>query len=170
MAKNIESKVADTILERTHEVTIGENKYNAAQPTTATLIAVSEYVAQLPQVKLDSNDILSESLRVAKDCRVLGDIVAVLILGEGNNRQPATRKKNRFLSFFDKTENDTKQTVLAKEILTTLSPRQLNQVVIDLLKRMEIADFFGLTTSLIEVNLTAATKMEVVEKTTASGQ
>ncbi|MCC8155482.1 MAG: hypothetical protein LIP01_15645 [Tannerellaceae bacterium] len=51
MAKTIESKVADTILERKMKLEIGGKYYEVAPPTTATLILVSELVAQLPPYK-----------------------------------------------------------------------------------------------------------------------
>lgn len=168
-AKKIESKVADAILQRTKEIGIGGAAYNVAPPTTATLILVSELVAQMPQIKLDAKNILSESLLIAKDCRVLGDIAAVLILGAKNLRQKKTIERKGFWGLFCPPIEVVidKQAELSGAILQSYSPKKLNELIIELLTGMEISDFFGLSTSLIEVNLTRATRE--VEKTTASG-
>lgn len=51
---------------------------------------------------------------------------------------------------------------LAKTLLEELTPRDLHNLTAQLLQRMQLADFFGLTTFLIEINLTRPTR-EVVE-------
>ena len=48
-----------------------------------------------------------------------------------------------------------------------MSPKKVNEMVIDLLETMEIADFFQLTASLREVNLIRRTKE--AEKTKKTG-
>ena len=53
-----------------------------------------------------------------------------------------------------------KKTELAKELLEDLSPRELNQIVSQILSKMQIADFFGLTTFLTELNLLHPRKVE----------
>jgi len=100
MGKTIESKTAEAILERKKQITIGDQTYEVAQPTMATLILVSELVSQLPQTRMDPENILTETLRVAKDCRILGDIIAVLILGEENiHTQTKPPRKTPWWSF-----------------------------------------------------------------------
>ena len=79
--RTLEEKAADTILQRAAKVKIGGTEYEAAPPSIATLILVSEAVSRLPQRKLDDKSIVSECLAVAKDCRPLGEIAAILILG-----------------------------------------------------------------------------------------
>lgn len=81
---NIETKVADTILQKPYRVQVGEETYTVAPPSIATIILASELIAQLPGLKLDTKQVMFESLFVAKDCKVLGDIVATLILGADN--------------------------------------------------------------------------------------
>lgn len=51
--KTLEEKVADTILQKSDEITIGEKTYKIAPPTTATLILASEAVSRLPKTVLD---------------------------------------------------------------------------------------------------------------------
>lgn len=170
MEKTIESKTAETILERKKQITIGDQTYEVAPPTMATLILVSELVSQLPQTTMDPANILTETLRVAKDCRILGDIIAVLILGEENiNPELKPPRKTPWWALSRDQEVKTNpREELAAKILKTLGPKRTKEIAVEILKGMEIADFFGLTTSLIEVNLTQKTRE--VEKTTASGQ
>lgn len=81
MNKTIEQTVAETILEQPFEVKVGEKSYQVASASTATLILVSEAISQLPHIALDTEKVVEETLSVAKDCRILGDIAAILILG-----------------------------------------------------------------------------------------
>ena len=177
MAGTIESKVKQTILQEPIEVTIGGVLYKAAPPSVATLICVSEAVSLLPHIRLEPEKVVDEVLSVAKDCRPLGDIVAILVLGAKGltetRREVKTVEKRRFCGLIKEQEQvevveviDHKSN-LAKTILEELSPRELKTLVGTLLEKMEIGHFFGLTTSLIEANLLRPTR-EVV--TTASGQ
>lgn len=168
--KKAESKVAETILQKTQEVTIGNQTYLVAPPSTATLILVSELVAQMPQIELNTQEIMSESLRIAKDCKVLGDIVAVLILGAKNiTKQMVKVRMYRFFGLipcFEEVEIDN-QKILAKEILEDVPPIELNTIVQKLLSGLDTAFFFSVSSFLIGVNLTKPTKQE---ETIQSGQ
>lgn len=171
--ETIEQRVARSILEKKQEVEIAGETYQVAPPTTATLIEVSAIVSTLPAVELDPDNILIESLRVAKDCRQIGDIIAVLVLGEGNDTTTTKKvpRKGRkwYQSKFIEVEETGRQALARKAL--QLSPSKLQTVLTQLLLSMEIGDFFGVTTSLIEVNLTRQTKeTKEVGKTTASGQ
>ncbi|MCX6222485.1 MAG: hypothetical protein NTZ69_16055 [Bacteroidia bacterium] len=81
MKKTIETKAADTILEKPKGVTIGAKTYTVAPPTVRTLIEASKLIAQLPAIKLDTGNVLMESMAIAKDCEIMGEILAVLIMG-----------------------------------------------------------------------------------------
>lgn len=166
----IEQKTAETILEKPRTIVVGNETFQVAPPTTATIIEVSELVSQLPAIPTDSNNIAQEALLIAKDCRILGDIVAVLVLGEANLEETRVTKKRRFFGLITETKTEIidRKKELSKKLLRTLSPSKLNQLVIQILSGMEIADFFGLTTSLIEINITRQTRGVV--KTIASGQ
>jgi len=168
MEKTIEQKVAETVLQRTTEVLIGGKTFHISPPSTATLIRVSELVSLMPGIKLDPKNIVVESLRVAKDCKVLGEITAVMVLGEGLPHRVQKIKDKGLRGFLGGTTEEVVDPYkeLAHEVLHSLTAKQLNALIIQLLKQMEIADFFGLTTSLIEVNLLQATR-EV--EMTASG-
>lgn len=167
----IESKVSKTVLQQTEEITVGGETMEVAPPSTATLILVSEETAKLPSIKLDSENIAGEVLYVAKDCRVLGDIVAILILGAKNLRTTKIVEERRFFGLITERREITidNKAELAKKLLEDITPRELHNLTVRLLKALQIADFFGLTTSLIEVNLIRQTR-EVESETTAFGQ
>lgn len=170
MEETLESKVADTLLQKTREVKIGNKTYKAAPPSTATLILVSEAVSYLPKRRLSIKDIAAESLSVAKDCKYLGDIAAILILGARNItatiRTQRTERKPCFWGLFSREVTYMTDTVidqkekLSKEILETLSPHELNELITQLLSGMELGDFFALTTFLTEINLLRQTKVD----------
>ena len=160
MPNNIERKVAETILQKLQEIQIGEETYQVAPPTTATLILASEFISELPAIQLDSKSVLTETLYIAKDCRVLGDILAVLVLGAKNVRTTKEIVKKRLFGLVKDSEQIIidNQAELAEKILYNVSPRELNAILANLLKTMQISDFFGLTTSLIEINLLRQTR------------
>lgn len=170
MDKTIEQKVAETILQKATEVKVGDKTYSVAPPTTATLILVSEAVSQLPHLKLDEKNIVGEVLSVAKDCRVLGDVAAILILGAKGLTETVTRRRHVFWPFnrIEVTETIDRKAELSREILDNCSPSELHNIIANLLGGLDLGDFFGLTTFLTEVNLLRQTKVET--ETTASGQ
>ena len=150
--KTIEQKAAETILQTPVEVKVGSKTYMTAPPSTATLILASEAVSRLPHVVLDPKNVVEESLSIAKDCRALGDIVAIFILGAKNLKEKVKVQKNR-----------------EKRYLWGLFKRQeLYDLTVTVLQRMNLTDFFGLTTFLIEINLMRQTKVET--EATAPGQ
>lgn len=153
--ETIESKVAGAVLEKAIPVTVGGKIYKIAPPSTGTLILVSEKIAELPADW--QGDVFDAVLRNAKDCRALGDIAAILVLGAARieSNRPKWLKKD--------------QAALAKHLLNTVSIAGLKLIIKTGLSSLGVGDFFGLTTSLIDVNLLKRTKVEVV-KTTASGQ
>lgn len=95
MNKTIEQTVAETILEQPFEVKVGEKSYQVASASTATLILVSEAISQLPHIALDTEKVVEETLSVAKDCRILGDIAAILILGAKNITEKKKFRKSK---------------------------------------------------------------------------
>lgn len=172
--KTIEQKVAETILQTPEEVTIGGRKYSVAPPSTATLILVSEAVSRLPAVSPETDKIVEYTLAFARDCRPLGEIVAIMILGarglECTEKVKELRLDGSYLFGLFKQYREVeverridKKSELAKELLETLSPSELHELTATLLKKMQIADFFGLTTFLTEINMLRQTKVEEEE-------
>lgn len=166
---SIEKQVAATVLQKPIEETIGGETYQIAPPSCATIILASELVAQLPAIQLNPENIASETLYVAKDCRILGDLLAVLILGAKGVRERKEVVKKRFWGLIRETEiiEVDKQAELAKKLLLDVGPKEIRSAVARLLDKLEIGDFFGFTTSLLEINLLRQTR-EVT--TTAFGQ
>lgn len=185
MTENIETKVARTILQEPEKITVGDTVYQVAPPSTATLILVSEAAARMPQEKLDPERIVDEVLSIAKDCRPIGEFAAILILGAKGLTETRKAVKTVEKTVYEPilfgllkrprviTETVEEEVMidrkaeLSKALLEDLSPRELHNLTARLLQRMQIADFFGLTTFLIETNLLRQTR-EV--ETTASGQ
>lgn len=156
---SIEEKVTNTILEKETEIKVCKTKYQVSSPSVATLIEVSRLIAKLPFIDGNAENFFAEALRNAKDCEVLGDIAATLILGY--------KPKPKLRGWFYITRRELKYRKLKTEILE-MSPKGLNKLISNLLARMEISDFFGLTISLSEVNLLKPSKE--MGETTASGQ
>lgn len=176
MEKTIEQQVAQTVLQQPKEIKIGDKTYKVAPPSLATLILVSEAVSHLPHIKLDDKRVMQEVLSVAKDCRELGDIAAILIIGAKHvndevKRQQKTRKRLLW-GLFSKTRTETiietRKEALSRELLEDVTPSELHSIIAEILLQMEVGDFFGLTTFLTEANLTRQTKVETAQ--TASGQ
>lgn len=143
MGETQEQKTASAILQAGELVNVGGAKYTVPPPTIATLILVSEHVSKLPklQIKEDSN-VVFETLRIAKDCTPVIDIVVTLLLG--------AKVMNSYMHFATKNK--------AYKRVLNLSPNELSELTLTLLKRHETESFFVLTTSLIEINMTKPTK------------
>ena len=168
--KTIEEKVGFTILESDKTVIIDGDTYNVAPPTTATLIMVSELVSKLPHIKMNSEMLLEECLANAKDFRIIGEIAAILILGAKRCKDTRKIRENKGKRLFRdainlccKNASSVKQSTekqLSNRILMSMSPKDLSGLIMKLLGGMQIADFFGITAFLTEVNLLRATKQE----------
>lgn len=168
MEKTIEQKVAEAILQKEVKINIGGKEYTAASPSTATLILVSEAVSLLPHTKLDPDNVVGDCLSIAKDCRALGDVAAILLVGAHHIndiiRTPHTEEKRCLWGLFKYKRTvireESKKKATARELLETLKPSELNALIAQLLQGMELGDFFGLTTFLTEINLLRRTKVE----------
>ena len=150
MGKTIESKAAKTILQKPETIKVGNETFEVAPPSTATLILLSEAVSKLPNYKLDEDRLFTEVLATAQDCKPLGEIGAILILGA----KRINERRKLFGIINRKSEKDR----LSQKLLTDLTPRELNDVIAKILQSLEIGNFFGLTTSLTEVNLLRQTR------------
>lgn len=173
-AQTIETQVANAILEKPFEVSIAGSTHLVPPPTIATLIEVSGLISQMPEVDLTAiseSQIIYEVLAKAPKCRVIGDILAVLILGH-KGAKPYTKEEStgrlwprtRLVEYNPRRD-------LAQAIIEDETPRKISDAIVEILLRMEGRDFFAITTSLYEINLLKATKRangEVV-KTTQSG-
>lgn len=179
--ETIEKKVTDAILQRaTSVLEVNGVSYPIAPPTPATLILISEQIAEMPGMNLEAENILLEVLSKAKHCEPIGKIAAILILGAKRVKEHRTVKIEKVVptSVFSwkklrKVTKYQKELVevdeldhLASLILEDCSNRTLRDIVAQRLNDMQVSDFFGITTSLSEVNLLKRTK----EVETASGE
>ncbi len=155
--ETIESKVAETILQEPKTIKIGEKTFSVPSPTPATLIQVSKLISFLPSVKLNGANFIYETLAIADKSEVIGTIAATLILGV-NKQTNALLKKESRLKWLRIKKRKNIYEVLGEEILLSVSNEELESLIIDGLKRLEIQPFFQIITSLLEVNLLKATR------------
>ena len=165
-----EEKVAGEILQKPEEIRAGGRTYLFNPPSVATLIMVSEAVSRLPRLELDKGNIVSETLRVAKDCRKIGEILAIFLIGAKRIREEEKVSKKgwkRLAWAFRRRKDPGTVDRLASRLLEELSPKEMQSLAVQLITRMQTTDFFGLITFLIESSMTRPTK---VMETTASGR
>lgn len=178
---NLESKVADAILERTTDIiTIDGRDYPIGPPSAGTLILVSELVADMPDIAEKPENYYQEVLRIARDVSVLGRIVATLILGAKRikeqrkvmasasvERKKWSWRKLRKVSFMT-TETAEKLEIdyLSERLLDEVTNETLLKIVAKRLGMLQIKDFFELTTFLSVANRLKPTR----EVETASGE
>lgn len=171
--ESIEKKVTDAILQRSSlNIEIEGNVYPIAPATPATLILVSELVADMPEINTDAENLLFETLRTAKDCKVIGTIVATLILGAKRIKENnvitvpyrvqtssfSWRKLRKVTSYKTVAKEMTELEHLSGIILENCNPTLISEIVSKRLMDMGISDFFGLTTSLSAANLIRKTR------------
>lgn len=156
MEKTIEQRTADTITQQEGQVVIGSHTFRLVPPSSATLIEASAAASRLPRVTLDGTDVLSEVIRISKDCTAVGEVVAILLCGA----KGAKRRGVRHWAHKMKVRR------MTAHLLEDLTPSELQQLAVALLNHSDVSSFFALTAFLVEANLTKPTKAV----TTASGQ
>lgn len=162
--KTIEQKAGQTIRQQPTPITIGRKAYQVKPASVATIILVSEIVSTMPDKTIQDLTKLEWSLAFGRDCRPISEMAAALILGEKRyTRAQHPGLLHRILYRRDRE--------LPQYISREYTPDQFTILMEQLVGSMEIDDFFGLTTSLIEINILRRTATtEVVKKTTASGR
>lgn len=153
----IEARVAETVLERPRRLEVRGRAYTVRPATVATLIAASAAVGRLPAVRMDAENVAAEVLSVAGDCGPLGDFAALLILGVAPPVGSGT-PWGRLWGMLASRRRARARRRLAAELLAGLTPGELNDLTVQLLSTMGLADFFALTTFLSEVNLLRQTR------------
>lgn len=157
----IESKTARTVLQSQFKVRVGTEVYRVAPPTLSTLIRVSELIATLP--KEDGREAVFWALDNAKQAKVIGDIVATIVLGANNLDKEVIRVKS-FLGFRYKKKVSLYKEV--KEQTIGMDSASLSNLLAGLLSEaLDATAFFLLTTFLRGQNILKRTK-----EMTPSGQ
>lgn len=191
MKETIEQRTARAILETDQEtIRIGDQDYTFGKPTLATIIMVSELASQLPTFprEVDSSGVVHAVMQGAKDERVIGKILACLILGakriKENRRivipfKPEENKPRRRWQFWKRdtfTPKPIAKTMLeyeyvAQEALDNLDVSDAVAIISQRLGKLNISGFFALTTSLkTEEDMLKPTKGGVESQTTQYGQ
>ena len=169
----MEKQVAKILLGLGEQLEIDGRTYTVAPPTPATLIMVSAMVTDLPNITQEGN--LAHILMTAKDCEVIGRIIATIILGAKRVKEcHLVDVPKKYISKkwswrkFRKIPTETQETArvceldyLADKILSELSPRVTGQFLAKLLGQMQLADFFAITASLKGITITKPTKEAV---------
>lgn len=164
MKETIEKLVAGAILEEPIEIMVLGEIYKIAPPTARTLIKASEYISQLPKLNIDAEcdekQIANEVLANAFKCEFIGDILAILMLG--NNGLKTTKKicNKRFFGLrktYEEIEVNN-QAILAEKLLDNLPPKTILMLIYEILRLIDVNVFFSLITSLQEINLLSKTK------------
>lgn len=152
--KTIEQQTAEAILQTESKTfTVAGREYEVGKPTVATIIMCSELISQLPEIReVSPEDIVNETLRVAKDLSLIGRIAATLMLGA--KRVLEHRKIDVESVQIEEVE------YIAQNILLEYSPSELATLITGRLTKLEIGSFFGITTSLAEANILKPTRSE----------
>lgn len=173
---DIQSRVADELLQAPESFSFGGMKYSIAPPTFGTLTRVSAMLARIPaeperpEKGKEFETIISSAYKYG----IIPRIVALLILGAKEATEPASsggigkplsrlfkRKETAVIA------RKTKLDALAEKLDLEASPSELKDAIAPLLERLELKDFFVLTTFLHRINVTKPTK---VGEATAPGQ
>ena len=171
----IEELIGETILQDSKPVEIkGVGTLTVAHPSVATLIEVSKTIGRLPvmpSIRGREQEALPFTLAHARDCAIIGDVVAVLLLGKkgisrkvDNCSRAKSWKNNRFFRLFRK--KVLLRTVLAQALLEEYTPEQLQAIIVECLGMQQVAFFLNIITSLNDANVLRQTRSE----TTASGR
>lgn len=179
MKKTAEQKLNEAILQKKSKAVIGGKEFEIAPPCIATLYEVSALISNLPALDINTEDPIGETLRIAKDCKVEADIIAMLILGARENgyleeiKESKTivedvietklfgliRQNKQVEKAVETTRTVDRFVELKNFILYNAKPSELQSVLVDILvNRMEIGFFLQITTSLSAVNMTKPTK------------
>ena len=92
-------------------------------------------------------------MAVATSCEPIGRIAAILLLGARKGKSSSALKEALWRA---------RTRRYGRELLRSLTPDEMKDLIIGILNGAKVGDFFGLTTSLIEVNLLRRTKAEEV--------
>ena len=173
---NIQSRVADELLQTPETFYFGGVRYSVPPPTFGTLTRVSGMLARIPSEGITAEEgkefgaIISSAYKYG----VVPRIVALLILGAKEAAEPAQKSRGGFPLFrlFRRKKDaviagKTKLDALTERLDLEASPGELKDAIVPLLERLELKDFFVLTTFLHRLNVTKPTK---VEEATAPGR
>lgn len=162
MARNVQKKVSEAVLQEARTIKLGGRIYRVAPPTVGTLIMASAKIAELPEeMEVRKGREKEDLIAQAKDFVALPEILAILILGakkikEGRSGLAAWLGARRYGR-------------LTRRITESASPAEMREVILPMLDSLQLKDFFVVTTFLQGINMTKPTKVETQTEATASG-
>lgn len=160
MSKTIEKSVAETLLQKNKAVEIGGVAYEVAPPSAATLILVSELLAETPSLDAKTDDeVLRWTLKNARNCKFLGQIIATIVLGARRIDEKKVVEKKVFFGLIKYKTKTTLKDYISKESLFDPIDKTV-ELATELLSGLNVGGFFFTITFLNEVNLTKQTKTE----------
>lgn len=155
---HLEALTADTLLQNPVAITIGDEKMMVSKPTLGTLAEASKYIALLPDLeKTDWEQSISYSFANAERCSVIGDVLAILILGRKIAAEEVTVKTGGFWKW-KRTEVKTRREILAKRILDECSCEDIMEILTEVISINKLAFFLKITAFLRETNLLRKTR------------
>lgn len=164
----MEKQVAETLLDTPKIVQIGGESYAMTSPSIATLVLFSRFVSEFDTAPNEAENPVAWLLKQSHKLENIGWALAVIVLGAREFHAPQKGKFSFFRDFFGK-KHQTKGEILAQKI-NQADINEVLKIFFELLKQMRLNDFFQLTTSLTDLNLTQKTQRTEVEKTTVFGQ
>lgn len=139
----IESRIVDTILDGKKEVELGGVTYEVAPLSMRTLYKLSALVSELPVIDVADEDFITLVIRHAKDCTILDDIAALLIVGYDGMKKRRIFGKTLFRKVRDKVGSE--------------RPKKIEKILASILQDSDIESFFRITTSLKDANILTPT-------------
>lgn len=158
--ENTEKRAVTEILEQPTTLTLGGRTFRVPPPSYATLLRVSQLVTQMPQNDINPTEVTESQLVAyvinnAKDYQLLPELLATLLVGV-HKTFPRALKNKRIRP-------------LSKWIAERVPPSEQTQAISTLLSRLEIADFFWLTTFLSKMRVAKPTREVGETEATAPG-
>lgn len=159
--KNTEKRVVEEILEQPATLTLAGRTFRVPPPSYATLLRVSQLITEMPKNDISPTELTEEQLVAyvmnnAKHYELLPELIATLIVGV-HKTFPRVLKNKRIRP-------------LSKWIAERVPPSEQTQAISTLLSRLEIADFFWLTTFLTKMRVAKPTREVGETEATARGE
>lgn len=158
--KNLEEKVAETLLQEVRSVKVDGKLYDVPDPTLGTLVMVSGVVSKMSVVGSRDNVTMSALAR-SGDAPLVAEAIATIILG-------AKEIKKRWRWYVVPHSGRKRLERLKMRILNSYTPEEALRVLIGLFNGMQLGVFFELTTFLSEANVMKETKVVKEEGTGAT--
>lgn len=165
--KKIETKTAQTILEKPTEIRIAGQTYQALPPTLGTLILLSEQIADIPFEEFDKGKSMCDFFKLSKHNIRIAKGLAIMILGSEKVLY-LNKEKPTFWQKIIRKKPQNELSSLTEKIIHQMPISQMIITFTTLLGQTHVADFLTLITFLQDTNVLKPTRE--VSQTIAFGQ